>query len=85
MQVCLSPSPCALVRDPTWIMSARSRWLHHTLALSLNHSCQGPLILYPRVPETEAPCAGENYRRPWPLPAPVAFRESSERPLHDHG
>ncbi|KAK5861519.1 hypothetical protein PBY51_022910 [Eleginops maclovinus] len=71
-------------------MSAWRNW-NLTSSITLSHrpsttACQDPLILNPRVPETTSPCGvGElNYRRPSPPPAPVAFRDSWERPLRDH-
>lgn len=87
--LCLPVSPCELVRNSTWAMSAQSHW-NITSSITpwycpFSYSCQGPLILYPIVPGTTAPCVGVNYQRPLPLPAPVAFRDSSESPLHDHG
>lgn len=67
-------------------MSARSHWiLTSSITPSYCPSSTAAKALWSCVLETTAPCVGVNYRRPSPLPAPVAFRYSSERPLHEHG
>lgn len=78
MQRCLPLSPPDLQR--VYLVDVGTKPLEpERFHLSLSYSCQSPLIPCPRQPCT---MCGVNHQRPLPLPAAVAFRLSSERPLH---